>query len=166
MSIKNTLALMKKHKFSSFLAIGGVASAALMQADLINYDLIVPELMVGVGALGIAKLVYERNYKATGVKPKLLKGAFVALGGIAATVAYQHYQLPLQGIGQLALGVIAGYGLVATGKALFSNKKAPSSEENFVEVTPKEKVKSTIAKLRDQAVEPAQEFRPLDLTRR
>ncbi|HDR9189352.1 TPA: hypothetical protein QDB51_003439 [Burkholderia vietnamiensis] len=159
---------MKQHKFSSFLAIGGVASAALMQADLINYDLIVPELMVGVGALGIAKLVYERNYKSTAVKPKLLKGAFVALGGIAATVAYQHYHLPLQGVGQLALGVVAGYGLVATGKALFARKKAPSptNESNFVQVTPKEKIQSVISKMREQAIEPTLEFKPLDLTRR
>ena len=52
---------MKRHKFSSFLAIGGIASAALMQVDLINYNLLVPELMVGIGALGLGKLVYERN---------------------------------------------------------------------------------------------------------
>ena len=74
MSTPTTRALMKRHKFSSFLAIGGIASAALMQVDLINYNLLVPELMVGIGALGLGKLVYERNRLATGVKSKLLKG--------------------------------------------------------------------------------------------
>lgn len=157
---------MKRHKFSSFLAIGGIASAALMQVDLINYNLLVPELMVGIGALGLGKLVYERNRLATGVKPKLLKGAFVALGGMAATVAYQHYSLPLQGVTQLALGALAGYGLVTAGNALFGKKEARSPEENFVEANPKEKVQSAIGKMREQAIEPVLEFKPLDLTRR
>ena len=67
-----------------------------MQVDLINYNLLVPELMVGIGALGLGKLVYERNRLATGVKSKATQRAFMALGGMAATVAYQHYSLPLQ----------------------------------------------------------------------
>lgn len=42
----------------------------------------------------------------------------------------------------------------------------PLLEENFVEANPKEKVQSVISKMREQAIEPVLEFKPLDLTRR
>lgn len=164
--IKNTWQVMKENKFSAFLAVGGVASMALMQADWINHDLSVPKALVGIGALGVGKLYYEAQKKHPGFKNTAKKGAFLALGGLAATVAFQYYNLPIQGVGQLLLDSVAAYGTVMLGKSLFGTKKVQEQDPNFINVKEKEDTKSAISKIREKAMEPDLEFKPLDLTRR
>ena len=89
----------------------------------------------------------------------------MALGGMAATVAYQHYSLLSKELPACARSTCWLWHRDSR-KRIVRQKEARSPEENFVEANPKEKVQSAIGKMREQAIEPVLEFKPLDLTRR
>lgn len=157
----------KENKFTSFVALGGVAMLTGMTIGMTDPSLMVPKIAMGIGALGVGKFYYElKKKKDFKFQPKLSKGAFLALGGLAATVAFQYYNLPIQGVGQLLLDSVAAYGTIMLEKSLFGTKKAEENNPNFINVKEKQETKSAISKIREKATEPNLEFKPLDLTRR
>lgn len=107
--MKEKITLIKNNKFNSFLALGGVATMGLMELGWIDDDLTAPRVMLAIGALGIAKLLYANKKKSL----EFGKGAFLTVGSVAALLAFEHYKLPLQGVGQLVFDTTAAYGALS-----------------------------------------------------